>query len=191
MRIVSYPFPSPLALAPMAGVTDLAFRTICREQGGAHLHRDGQRQGPVLSGQKDHPPAAAGGGRAPRRRPDLRQRPGLHGGGRPPSPTRCPGPTSSTSTWAARSPKVANSGDGSGLMRDPDKAVQGGWRRWSGGPAAPVTVKFRLGWDKGSINCVEFAQAMEEAGRGRRGRPRPHQGPDVRRHAPTGTGFGR
>ena len=25
-------------------------------------------------------------------------------------------------------------------------------------------MKFRLGWDKGSINCVEFARAMEEAG---------------------------
>ena len=29
------------------------------------------------------------------------------------------------------------------------------------GAGCPVTVKFRLGWDKGSINCVEFAQAME------------------------------
>ena len=27
-----------------------------------------------------------------------------------------------------------------------------------------MTVKFRLGWDKGSINCVEFAKAMEQAG---------------------------
>ena len=33
-----------------------------------------------------------------------------------------------------------------------------------GAGGRPVTVKFRLGWDKGSINCVEFAQAMEEAG---------------------------
>ena len=32
------------------------------------------------------------------------------------------------------------------------------------GAGCPVTVKFRLGWDKGSINCVEFARAMEEAG---------------------------
>ena len=28
----------------------------------------------------------------------------------------------------------------------------------------PGNGKFRLGWDKGSINCVEFAQAMEQAG---------------------------
>jgi len=60
-------------------------------------------------------------------------------------------------------PKVANSGDGSGLMRDPDKAVRV-LEAVVRGAGCPVTVKFRLGWDKGSINCVEFAQAMEAAG---------------------------
>ena len=60
-------------------------------------------------------------------------------------------------------PKVANSGDGSGLMRDPDKAVRV-LEAVVRGAGCPVTVKFRLGWDKGSINCVEFARAMEEAG---------------------------
>ena len=33
-----------------------------------------------------------------------------------------------------------------------------------GASGTPVTVKFRLGWDKGSINCVEFARRMEDAG---------------------------
>ena len=60
-------------------------------------------------------------------------------------------------------PKVANSGDGSGLMRDPDKAVRV-LEAVVRGAGCPVTVKFRLGWDKGSINCVEFARTMEEAG---------------------------
>ncbi len=60
-------------------------------------------------------------------------------------------------------PKVANSGDGSGLMRDPDKAVRVA-EAVIRGAGCPVTVKFRLGWDKGSINCVEFARAMEQAG---------------------------
>lgn len=36
MRIGSVHIPSPLVLAPMAGVTDLAFRTICRELGAAY-----------------------------------------------------------------------------------------------------------------------------------------------------------
>ena len=60
-------------------------------------------------------------------------------------------------------PKVANSGDGSGLMRNPDLAVKVA-EAVIRGAKCPVTVKFRLGWDKGSINCVEFAKAMEEAG---------------------------
>ena len=61
-------------------------------------------------------------------------------------------------------PKVANSGDGSGLMRNPELAVKVAEAVIRGAGGRPVTVKFRLGWDKGSINCVEFARAMEEAG---------------------------
>ena len=60
-------------------------------------------------------------------------------------------------------PKIANSGDGCGLMRTPElagdivaavtKAVN-----------VPVTVKCRLGWDKGSINVLDFAKRMEDNG---------------------------
>jgi nifR3 family TIM-barrel protein len=60
-------------------------------------------------------------------------------------------------------PKVANNGDGSALMKDPDKAMKivEAVRHAAG---CPVTVKTRKGWDKGSVNAVEFAQAMESAG---------------------------
>ncbi len=60
-------------------------------------------------------------------------------------------------------PKIAGSGDGSGLMRTPElagriveavvKAVE-----------VPVTVKCRLGWDKGSINVLDFTKRMEQSG---------------------------
>ena len=60
-------------------------------------------------------------------------------------------------------PKIANSGDGCGLMRTPElagqivaavkKAVE-----------VPVTVKCRLGWDKGSLNVLEFTKRMEQSG---------------------------
>ncbi len=60
-------------------------------------------------------------------------------------------------------PKIANSGDGCGLMRTPElageilsavkKAVN-----------VPVTVKCRLGWDKGSINVLDFTKRMEDHG---------------------------
>ena len=60
-------------------------------------------------------------------------------------------------------PKIAGSGDGCGLMRTPElagqivaavvKAVD-----------VPVTVKCRLGWDKGSINVLDFTKRMEDCG---------------------------
>ena len=60
-------------------------------------------------------------------------------------------------------PKIANSGDGCGLMRTPElagdivsavvKAVD-----------IPVTVKCRLGWDKGNINVLDFTKRMEDCG---------------------------
>ena len=60
-------------------------------------------------------------------------------------------------------PKIANSGDGCGLMRTPElagdivKAVKAAVE-------VPVTVKCRLGWDKGSINVLDFTRRMEDCG---------------------------
>jgi nifR3 family TIM-barrel protein len=60
-------------------------------------------------------------------------------------------------------PKIVNNGEGSALMKSPDliykivKAVKGA-------VTIPVTVKLRLGVDRGHINAVECALAAEEAG---------------------------
>ena len=60
-------------------------------------------------------------------------------------------------------PKIANSGDGCGLMRTPElagdivKAV-------TKAVDVPVTVKCRLGWDKGNINVLDFTKRMEDNG---------------------------
>lgn len=60
-------------------------------------------------------------------------------------------------------PKLAKSGDGSGLMRTPElasdivKAIKDKIK-------IPLSVKFRLGWDSKSINCVDFAKRMEDSG---------------------------
>jgi tRNA-dihydrouridine synthase B len=59
--------------------------------------------------------------------------------------------------------KVAGNGDGCALMREPEKAqkiIEAVVR----GAGVPVTVKFRKGWDKGSVNAVEFGRLCEEAG---------------------------
>ena len=60
-------------------------------------------------------------------------------------------------------PKVAGNGDGSGLMRTPELAAEI-VRAVVEAVPVPVTVKMRKGWDKSSVNCVELAQLVEKAG---------------------------
>ena len=155
---------TPLALGPMAGVTDMAFRTICREQGAgltctemvsakALCYQD-KKSIPLLKmGENETPAAAQIFGSDP-----VCMEEGAA------IAREVSGADIIDINMGCPVPKVANSGDGSGLMRDPARAVKVAQAVIRGAKGCPVTVKFRLGWDKGSINCVEFAKAMEEAG---------------------------
>ncbi len=155
--------PNPLILAPMAGVTDLAFRTVCRELGAgctvtemisakALCFQDKKTLRIMELGPDEHPAAVQLFGseadcmaQAAEKVMEL-----VH-------------PDFIDLNMGCPVPKVANNGDGSALMKDPDKAMK---IVEAVGRAAgcPVTVKTRKGWDKGSVNAVEFAQAMESAG---------------------------
>ena len=59
--------------------------------------------------------------------------------------------------------KIATNSDGCGLMRTPELAREI-IERVVDAVNCPVTVKFRKGWDKGSVNAVEFARMCEAAG---------------------------
>ena len=59
--------------------------------------------------------------------------------------------------------KIVKSGDGSALMKNPDLAAEI-VAAVVGAVRVPVTVKFRKGWDNGSVNAVEFAIHCEQAG---------------------------
>lgn len=59
--------------------------------------------------------------------------------------------------------KIVSNGDGSALMRDPEKAARIAEAVVKASPV-PVTVKMRRGWDKGNINAVELAKMLEQAG---------------------------
>ena len=154
---------TPLALGPMAGVTDMAFRTICREQGAgltctemvsakALCYQD-RKSIPLLQmGEGERPAAAQIFGSDP-----VCMEEGAA------IAKEVSGADFIDINMGCPVPKVANSGDGSGLMRNPDLAVKVA-EAVIRGAKCPVTVKFRLGWDKGSINCVEFARRMEDAG---------------------------
>ena len=164
MKIKNVTINSKLCLAPMAGVTDLAFRTICRELGAGYtitemvsakaLCYQDKKSIPLLKlGEGEHPCAAQIFGSDEK---CMEEAAAIAG--------EVSGADIIDINMGCPVPKVANSGDGSGLMRDVDKAVRVAEAVVRGAGERPVTVKFRLGWDKGSINCVEFAKAMEAAG---------------------------
>ncbi|WP_302496820.1 tRNA dihydrouridine synthase DusB [uncultured Flavonifractor sp.] len=164
MKIGNITINSALVLAPMAGVTDLAFRTICRELGAGYtitemvsakaLCYQDKKSVPLLQlGEGEHPAAVQIFGSDPA---CMEQAAGMA--------AERSGADIIDINMGCPVPKVANSGDGSGLMKNPELAVKVAEAVIRGAGGRPVTVKFRLGWDKGSINCVEFAKAMEEAG---------------------------
>ena len=148
----------------MAGVTDLGFRTICRELGAGYtvtemvsakaLCYQDRKTIPLLQlGGGEHPAGAQIFGSDP---VCMEEAAAIAG--------EVSGAEIIDINMGCPVPKVANSGDGSGLMRTPELAVRVVEAVVRGAGGRPVTVKIRLGWDKGSINCVEFAQAMQQAG---------------------------
>ena len=164
MNIGTITINSRLALAPMAGVTDLGFRTVCRRLGAGYtvtemvsakaLCYQDKKSIPLLRlGEDEHPAAAQIFGSDPACMEEAAGK-----------AAQISGADIIDINMGCPVPKVAQNGDGSGLMRDPDRAVRVLEAVVRGAGGRPVTVKFRLGWDKGSINCVEFAQAMEAAG---------------------------
>ena len=164
MKIGTVELNTRLALGPMAGVTDLAFRAVCRELSGCYTVTEmvsakalcyGDKKTPTLLklGEGEHPAAVQIFGSD---EPFLEKGAALA--------LERSGADIIDVNMGCPVPKVANSGDGSALMRDPDKAQRAAAAVVRGAQGKPVTVKFRLGWDKGSINCVEFARRMEDAG---------------------------
>jgi len=59
--------------------------------------------------------------------------------------------------------KVVANGDGSALMKDPEKAARLAEAVVKASPV-PVTVKMRRGWDKGNINAVALSEMLEQVG---------------------------
>ena len=162
MKIGNLQVNTPLALGPMAGVTDWAFRNICAEL-GAEITITEMVSSRALC-YKDKKSAAL-----------LRKtNTGICGAqifGNDPEimakgaqlALEISGCDFIDINMGCPMPKIANSGDGCGLMRTPElageivksvvKAVD-----------VPVTVKCRLGWDKGSINVLDFTKRMEDSG---------------------------
>ena len=154
---------SRLVLAPMAGVTDLAFRQICRELGAgltvtemvsakALCYQDRKTRSLLRLGPGEHPAGVQiFGSDAACMAEAACMAAELSGADFIDINMGCP------------VGKVVSNGDGSALMKDPEKAARIVEAVVKAVPV-PVTVKMRKGWDKGSCNAPELAVMLEQAG---------------------------
>ena len=162
MNIGNLKVENPLFLAPMAGVTDWAFRTTCASLGAGVTVTEmvssraliyGDRKTAKLLKKNE---GSICGAQIFGNDPEVMAR----GAQLALEISHC---DFIDINMGCPMPKIANSGDGCGLMKTPElaekivtavkKAVE-----------VPVTVKCRLGWDKGSLNYLDFTRRMEGAG---------------------------
>lgn len=163
MRIGTVNIDSRLALAPMAGVTDPAFRQICSELGAGYTvtelisskalcYRDKKTETLLKPFDGEHPFAVQIFGSEPDCMAEAAVR-----------ALELSGADILDINMGCPMPKIVNNGDGSALMKDPEKAgriVEAVVKAVS----VPVTAKIRRGWDMGSCNCVELSRVLEQAG---------------------------
>lgn len=162
MRLGELEITGRTVLAPMAGVTDWAFRTVCAELGAAVTVTEMVSSRALVYQDK-------------KSRGLLRKTPsGICGaqifGNDPAIMAEAAGIALELSgcdfidiNMGCPMPKIAGNGDGCALMQNVELAARIVEAVAAAVPV-PVTVKMRKGWDKGSVNCAELAQAVEAAG---------------------------
>ena len=162
MKLGAYEIENPLILGPMAGVTDWAFRTICAELGAnitvtemvssrALVYQD-QKSRKLLRKNE----GSICGAQIFGNDPEIMAQAAVLA-------LEISGCDFLDINMGCPMPKIANSGDGCGLMRTPElagKIVEAVVKAVD----VPVTVKCRLGWDKGNVNVLDFTKRMEDSG---------------------------
>ena len=163
MQIGKFTFNEPVFLAPMAGVTDTAYRIIAHDMGCPLCYAE------MVSSQGIH-------FRNERTLTMLESEPGER-----PLAMQIFANTPEMAAEAAKyvedlgtadildfnmgcpAPKIVKNGEGSALMRDPDKAyaILSAIRK---AVKMPFTVKMRKGWDDEHVNVLEIAKIAEAAG---------------------------
>lgn len=161
-RIGNVCIDTPLIAAPMAGVSDMSFRTLCREQGAGMVcmemvsakaihFKNKNTEALLRTSENEHPVSLQIFGSEPELMAEvaasIEERPfdvlDVNMG--------CP------------VPKVVNNHEGSALMND-EKLAGEIIEALVKSVKKPVTVKFRKGFDDAHVNAVEFAKRMEAAG---------------------------
>ena len=153
---------NPFVLAPMAGVTDLPFRRLCKEQGAGLIcmemvsakaisFHNKYTEALMEIAPEEHPVSMQLFGSEPELMAEvarsIEERPfdilDINMG--------CP------------VPKVVNNGEGSALLKDPEKIVRI-VKAVSSAISKPVTVKLRIGFENVPVDIVDIARRIEDAG---------------------------
>ena len=151
-------------LAPMAGVTDLTYRIICKEMGaGVVFSEMVSSKGMYYKDEKTSELTSI----------DPKERPvALQIFGSDPSimayvVEHYLNPRADIDiidiNMGCPAPKIVKNGDGSALMKDP-KLARELLREVVKSSNKPVTLKIRMGWDKESIDGIEIAKIAEDTG---------------------------
>lgn len=150
-------------LAPMAGVTDRAFRQICRECGAPMTVSEMvSAQALLFQDRKTRELLSL----APNEKPGWIQIFGSNPAYMAASAQKAleiSGAALIDINMGCPAPKIVKGGDGSALMNDPKLAVQI-IRAVVEAVDVPVTVKFRKGWDEDHQNYLDFAKMAEDCG---------------------------
>lgn len=163
MKIGSLEFTNLAFLAPLAGVTDAAFRSICKDMGCGLVftemvsakglyYKNENTENLLFLSENEKPVAVQIFGSDPAIMASAAEN--FNG-----NEDIC----IIDINMGCPAPKIVRNGEGSALMKNPELAAQI-VREVKRASLKPVTVKFRKGFDENSINAVEFAKKMEEAG---------------------------
>ena len=162
LKIGSVELPNPVILAPMAGVSDLPFRLLCREQGAglvcmemvsakAILYKNRNTEELLTIDPKEHPVSLQLFGSDPDIISEIAKQIEERSFDILDLNMGCP------------VPKVVNNGDGSALMKNPRLAGEI-IEKTARAIKKPLTVKIRKGFDDAHVNAVELAHIAQESG---------------------------
>lgn len=162
MKIGNLEINGHVALAPMAGVADRAFRELCSEYGAAYTvsemvsakgltMQDKKSKELLYLSDKERPSAAQIFGDDPETMAQAALK------------TMEFSPDFIDINMGCPAPKIAGNGGGSALLKNPPLISQIVESVVRVSPV-PVTVKIRIGWDEDTINAVEVAKRIEAAG---------------------------
>ncbi|MCL2164926.1 MAG: tRNA dihydrouridine synthase DusB [Oscillospiraceae bacterium] len=163
MRIGHVTVENNILLAPMAGVTDVPFRIICKEYGCGLVYTEMvSAKGMSYNDVKSYSLTAIS---------DVEQPAAVQIFGSDPVIMAKAADSLNSASCAAfidinmgcPTPKITKNGEGCALMKNPRLAGEI-VREVSRASEKPVTVKFRKGWDDSSVNAVEFAKTVEDSG---------------------------